>query len=109
MSQCYRDIDAAEHEEKHRRYEALYARRLRAKYFSKKAVDGVFIHVFLPLCIDGLVQDHLLTQLNTWKRGTNHLTKQKPQALPNRNRLLRRAVSGFLKAKSGKGRYVEVC
>ncbi|XP_042375363.1 uncharacterized protein LOC121974487 [Zingiber officinale] len=34
------DIDAAEHEEKHRRYEALYARRLRAKYFSKKAVDG---------------------------------------------------------------------
>lgn len=40
MSQCYRDIDAAEHEEKHRRYEALYARRLRAKYFSKKAVDG---------------------------------------------------------------------
>ncbi|RRT69731.1 hypothetical protein B296_00033289 [Ensete ventricosum] len=34
------EIDAAEYEEKHQRYEALYSRRLRAKYFSKKALDG---------------------------------------------------------------------
>lgn len=34
------EIDAAESEEKHQRYEALYSRRLRAKYFSKKALDG---------------------------------------------------------------------
>ncbi|WOL12114.1 hypothetical protein Cni_G20879 [Canna indica] len=34
------EFDDAEYEEKHRKYEALYARRLRAKYFSKKALDG---------------------------------------------------------------------